>query len=122
MQNSSGQKSFSWLSLLSVIIFIAIAGFRNYICVKDLHWGFDGDCYRDLSNAVTMLNGNYGKDASLQHEWMWYNPLISFFEIFFIKLFSFDAMTFMTQGGVLLNLFGVIAFYFMVKKLFNNSI
>lgn len=117
-QGDSNRKA----AFIVFLIFLFLAFIQCYKAAAGSSWGYDIDNYRDMANIETILAGNYGQDPSYIGEYWWFNPLIFWIEAWLVKITHLPVLVVLTRSGILLNIFGPICFFFMMRKLFNSSI
>lgn len=81
--------------------------------VSGLTWPYDGDHFRDIAQAQTVLHGHPLSDPYYAGEWVWYNPLLSWLLAIIARVSHATVSVAHVQGGPWLNLLGPIAFYLL---------
>lgn len=81
--------------------------------MSGLTWPYDGDHFRDIAQAQTVLNGHPLSDPYYAGEWVWYNPLVSWLLALIARVSGATVPVAHVQGGPWLNLLGPIAFYML---------
>jgi hypothetical protein len=100
--------------ILAFIGILAIAFFQCYRVSHDLIWPSDVDHYRDMAYVQGNLYGDFGKDPNFVGRYMWYNPLLALIETAIVKISGLPINVVFARVGVYLNLFGPVAFMFMM--------
>jgi hypothetical protein len=90
--------------------------------MHDLTWPCENDLYRDLGAAQSILDGNGGIDPSYLGERRWYNPLVPALVAFASRAQHTPLHEAYTRFGTELNLLAPLAFYAMVRVLFNRGV
>jgi len=86
--------------------------------VSHLHWGYDADNYRDMSNVNNLLAGNLIQDPAYLDAYRWYNPLLHWIEAAIVKVTGIPVNEVLTKGGPYLNMAGPVCFFMMMMLLF----
>lgn len=90
--------------------------------MHDLTWPCENDLYRDLGAAQSILDGEGGVDPSYLGERRWYNPLVPALVAFASRVWHTPLHEAYTRFGTGLNLLAPLAFYAMVRVLFNRGV
>lgn len=99
------------MSDFAAAVLIALALSVALGVVSGLSWPYDGDHFRDIAQAQTVLNGHPLSDPYYAGEWVWYNPLVSWLVAFMALAAGVPAWVAHVQYGPWLNLLGPVAFY-----------
>jgi hypothetical protein len=108
--------------ITAAVILLALAFIQCYRTVHDLHWAFEPDFDRDIGYIRSTLDGHFGADPNYAGEYMWYNPLLYLSETVIVRLTGLPINVVVARAGIFLNIFGPIAFFFMVSKLFDYRV
>ncbi|HEY0466331.1 MAG TPA: hypothetical protein VGC79_19105, partial [Polyangiaceae bacterium] len=90
--------------------------------MHDLTWPCENDLYRDLGAAQSILDGQGGVDPSYLGERRWYNPLVPALIALASRVWHTPLHEAYTRFGTGLNLLAPLAFYAMVRVLFNRGV
>ena len=90
--------------------------------MHDLTWPCENDLFRDLGAAQSILDGQGGVDPSYAGERRWYNPLVPALIAFASRVCHTPLHEAYTRFGTGLNLLAPLAFYAMVRTLFNRGV
>lgn len=85
----------------------------------DLEWPYDLDHFRDIAQTQTILDGGYGSDPYYLNEYAWYNPGCHFIIGGVSLLLNIGVPEAVARMGVILNLLPLIAFYIMLRIMFD---
>ncbi|MFC2145928.1 hypothetical protein ACFLRT_01050 [Acidobacteriota bacterium] len=85
----------------------------------DVEWPDDLDHSRDIAQTQTILDGYYGSDPYYLNEYIWYNPGYHFVIAGLSLLLNIGVPATVIKMGPFLNLFPLIAFYVMVRIMFD---
>ena len=110
------------LFLLTFVLLLLLAFVQCFRASHGLHWAYETDFYRDMAFIQGALDGNYGKDPNLAGEYLWYNPLLFMVETLTVWLTRLPVNDIVWQAGPYLNILGPIAFFFILKRIFNIRI
>ncbi len=106
-------------TIVGIILFVVFSLGVN--TTRDLDWGPNGDFYRDVGFAQTILDGDYGKDPVYSDEKLWYNPLIPALIAGVSWVTDTPPHIAATRSGAYLNLLVPIAFYIMMLVMSRDS-
>jgi len=112
-------KGYRKIYALGCILLLIPAVIQCYYTVAGIHWFFDTDPYRDMSCVRQNLSGEFGKDPSYLHEYLWYNPLLPAIETLAAKISHLPLNILFAKAGVWINLLAPITFAWMLAVLFD---
>ena len=108
--------------ILAFSLMLIAAFIQCYRTVHDLHWASEPDFDRDIAYIRTLLDGNYGKDPNMAGEYMWYNPMIFWFETMVVKITGLPINIAVARAGAFLNLINPIVFFIVMARLFDVKV
>ena len=111
-----------WAFDLAALLLCLAVGFTAWGKMHDLTWPCENDLYRDLGAAQSILDGQGGIDPSYLGERRWYNPLLPALVAFASRVWHTPLHEAYTRFGTGLNLLAPLAFYGMVRVLFNRGV
>lgn len=112
----------SWAFDLAALILCFVVWVTAWQKMHDLTWPCENDLYRDLGAAQSMLDGQGGADPSYLGERRWYNPLVPALVAFASRVGHTPLHEAYTRFGTGLNLLAPLAFYALVRVLFNPGV
>ncbi len=107
---------------LACILMLALAFIQCYKTVHDLHWAYEPDFDRDIAYIRGMLDGHYGKDPNMAGQYMWYNPMIFWFETAVVKITGLPINIAVARAGAFLNLINPVIFFIVLVRLFDVKV
>jgi Dolichyl-phosphate-mannose-protein mannosyltransferase len=117
--NNRNNRTAYWLAF---IVLLGLAFVECFRVSHDLYWPFDGDLYRDMSSVQTILDGRFGQDPSYLHEYIWYNPLLSWIETGIVKVSGLPVQIVIARAGIYLNILGPVFFFGMCRRFFDPRV
>jgi len=111
-----------WVFDLAALLLCVAVYLTAWAKMHDLTWPCENDLYRDLGAAQSILDGQGGIDPSYLGERRWYNPLVPGLIAFASRVWHTPLHEAYTRFGTTLNLIAPLAFYAMVRALFNPGV
>ncbi len=108
--------------ILAFSLMLIAAFIQCYRTVHDLHWASEPDFDRDIAYIRSLLDGNYGKDPNMAGQYMWYNPMIFWFETMVVKITGLPINIAVARAGAFLNLINPIVFFIVMVRLFDVKV
>ncbi|MFI5139898.1 MAG: hypothetical protein ACHQIM_18895 [Sphingobacteriales bacterium] len=108
--------------IIAATLLIIAAFVQCYKTVHDLHWAYEPDFDRDIAYIRGMLDGHYGKDPNMAGQYMWYNPMLFWFETGVVKITGLPINVAVARAGAFLNLINPIVFFIVLVRLFDAKV
>ena len=106
-----------WLLDLVALCACFAAWWAAWQQARDLEWPCEGDLYRDMSAAQSILDGQGGADPAYLDERWWYNPLVPAVVGLLSRAFDMPLPRAYATLGTHLNLVAPLGLYAMMSVL-----
>jgi hypothetical protein len=106
---------------LIAVCLVAVAVREGLRVTTGLHVPPDPDLFRSAAITQTILDGAWIADPFFAGEWNWYNPLVPAIVALLHAITGTPVLELYARSGVVLNLFGPIAFWALVRALFGSG-
>lgn len=108
--------------LFTVFVVVLMTAVFLYMrqTVAGLRYPYDPDLYRDIAQGNSVRAGNFFGDVDYAGEMNFYNPLLSWILAALSWVSGKSVTVIATQGGLILNLLGPVAFAILVRRWFGR--
>jgi hypothetical protein len=116
------RRGWAWAFDLGALVLCLAVWVTAFKHTRYLTWPCENDLYRDLGAAQSILDGQGGIDPAYLGERRWYNPLVPALVAFASRVAHTPLHEAYARFGTELNLLAPIAFYALVRTLFNPGV